>query len=273
MLRGFYTAASGMIAQQRHQELVSNNIANANTPGYKADQGVLRSFPEMLIRQMGSKNIPTTNGLKLPVNRPIGSLHTGVYAQESIPNFSQGDIRETGMFTDLALVDNDTPDEAGGVFFTVQNADGDVRYTRNGNFTVDAEGFITTNEGYYVLNQTGNPIQTNGLEFTVTANGVVQGDGINAPLGIVYIANTNELIKEENDLLSAEAGNVNAVNPDAAGANFTVHQQHLESSNVNAMQSMTDMMNAYRSFEMNQRVLKAYDESMGKAVNDIARLG
>lgn len=273
MLRGFYTAASGMIAQQRHQELVSNNIANANTPGYKADQGVLRSFPEMLIRQMGSKNIPTTNGLKLPVNRPIGSLHTGVYAQESIPNFSQGDIRETGMFTDLALVDNDLPNETGGVFFTVQNADGDVRYTRNGNFTVDAEGFITTNEGYYVLNQTGNPIQTNGLEFTVTANGVVQGDGINAPLGIVYIANTNELIKEENDLLSAEAGNVNAVNPDAAGANFTVHQQHLESSNVNAMQSMTDMMNAYRSFEMNQRVLKAYDESMGKAVNDIARLG
>lgn len=273
MLRGFYTAASGMIAQQRHQELVSNNIANANTPGYKADQGVLRSFPEMLIRQMGSKNIPTTNGLKLPVNRPIGSLHTGVYAQESILNFSQGDIKETGMFTDLALVDNDTPDETGGVFFTVQNADGDVRYTRNGNFTVDAEGFITTNEGYYVLNQTGNPIQTNGLEFTVTANGVVQGDGINAPLGIVYIANTNELIKEENDLLSAEAGNVNAVNPDAAGANFTVHQQHLESSNVNAMQSMTDMMNAYRSFEMNQRVLKAYDESMGKAVNDIARLG
>lgn len=262
-----------MIAQQRHQELVSNNIANANTPGYKADQGVLRSFPEMLIRQMGSKNIPTTNGLKLPVNRPIGSLHTGVYAQESILNFSQGDIKETGMFTDLALVDNDTPDETGGVFFTVQNADGDVRYTRNGNFTVDAEGFITTNEGYYVLNQTGNPIQTNGLEFTVTANGVVQGDGINAPLGIVYIANTNELIKEENDLLSAEAGNVNAVNPDAAGANFTVHQQHLESSNVNAMQSMTDMMNAYRSFEMNQRVLKAYDESMGKAVNDIARLG
>lgn len=273
MLRGFYTAASGMIAKQRQQEVISNNITNANTPGYKADQAVLRSFPEMLIRQMGSKNIPTKNGLKLPVNRPIGSLHTGVYAQESISNFSQGDIRETGIFTDVALVDNEIPDETGGVFFTVQNADGDVRYTRNGNFTVDGEGFLTTNEGYYVLNQAGNPIQTNGLDFIVAANGVIQAEGVNAQLGIVYIANTNELVKEENDLLSPEAGNVNAVNPEAAGANFTVHQQHLESSNVNAMQSMTDMMNAYRSFEMNQRVLKAYDESMGKAVNDIARLG
>ncbi|MEI3611973.1 flagellar basal body rod C-terminal domain-containing protein [Pseudogracilibacillus sp. SO30301A] len=79
-------------------------------------------------------------------------------------------------------------------------------------------------------------------------------------------------MKEENDLLSAEAGNVNALNPDAAGANFTVHQQYLESSNVNTMQSMTDIMNAYHSFEMNQYVLKAYDESIGKAVNDIARL-
>src|SRR5690625_4001768 len=122
-----------MIAQQRQQEMVSNNITNANTPGYKADQATLRSFPELLIRQMGSRNIPTTNGLKLPVNRPIGSLHTGVYAQESIPNFSQGDVRETGMFTDLALVDGQNPDETGSVFFTVQNADGDIRYTRNGN--------------------------------------------------------------------------------------------------------------------------------------------
>ncbi|MEI3611972.1 hypothetical protein [Pseudogracilibacillus sp. SO30301A] len=81
---------------------------------------------------------------------------------------------------DLALVDNDTLYNTSGVLFTVQNADGDVRCTRNGNFTVDTEGFITTNEGYYVRNQAGNPIQTNGLEFTVTANGVVQVDGINA---------------------------------------------------------------------------------------------
>src|SRR5690625_3809696 len=98
-----------MISQQRQQEMISNNLTNANTPGYKADQATLRSFPELLIRQMGTKTIPTTNGLKLPVNRAIGGLHTGVYAQESIPNFEQGSIRETGIETDVALVDGDKP--------------------------------------------------------------------------------------------------------------------------------------------------------------------
>jgi len=273
LLRGFYTAASGMIAQQRQQEMISNNIANANTPGYKADQGTLRSFPELLIRQMGSKNIPTANGLKLPENRPIGGLHTGVYAQEAVPNFVQGDIRETGMPTDLALVDGNLPDETGSVFFTVENGAGDIRYTRNGHFTVDADGFLTTNEGYYVLSEAGNPIQTNGMDFTVEANGLIQFEDGNAELGIAYIANANDLIKEENDLWSPEAGNIDAQNPVAAGADFSVRQEHLEHSNVNPMQAMADMMETYRSFEMNQRVLKAYDESMGKAVTEIGRLG
>src|SRR5690625_7658314 len=98
-----------MIAQQRHQESLSNNIANANTPGYKADQATLRSFPEMLLRQRGTKTIPTTKGLQLKENNGIGSLTTGVYAQESILNFEQGPIRETGIPTDFAIVDGNKP--------------------------------------------------------------------------------------------------------------------------------------------------------------------
>src|SRR5699024_3120203 len=90
-----------MIAQQRHQESVSNNIANANTPGYKADQATLRSFPEMLIQQMGSKHVPTRKGLNLPTSRFIGGLNTGVYAQEFVSDFSQGSIWETDMSIDL----------------------------------------------------------------------------------------------------------------------------------------------------------------------------
>src|SRR5690625_3228871 len=159
-----------MITGQRKQEMISNNLANVNTPGYKADQATLRSFPELLLRQMGTKTIPTTNGLRLNESRPIGGLSTGVYAQESIPNFEQGPIRETGLLTDLAIVDGDKPEETGGLFFSVQNEAGDVRYTRNGNFTVDGAGFLTTNEGYYVLDQAGNQIQTNGIDFVVTTN-------------------------------------------------------------------------------------------------------
>lgn len=272
LLRGFYTAASGMIAQQRNQEMISNNLANVNTPGFKADQATLRSFPELLMKQMGTKSVPTTNGLQLKENRTIGSLSTGVYAQESIPNFQQGPIRETGMITDLAIVDGEKPEETGGIFFSVANDNGDIRYTRNGNFTVDGEGFLTTNEGHYVLDQAGNPIQTNGLDFVVTTNGMVQFEDGNALLGIVYIANANDLVKEGNLLSTDEAG-VEAEDPATAGANFSVLQQTLESSNVNPLQAMTEMMQAYRTFEQNQRVLKTYDESMGKAVNEIGRLG
>lgn len=273
MLRGFYTAASGMIAQQRNQEMLSNNLANVNTPGYKVDQSALRSFPELLLRQIGAKTVPTTNGLRLKENRAIGGLNTGVYVQEIIPKFEQGPIRETGLSTDLALVDGEKPDETGGLFFSVQNSAGDIRYTRNGHFTVDGEGYLTTNEGYYVLDQAGNPIQTNGLEFHVTTNGVVQVDGVNTALGIVYIANTTDLVKEENDFYSPEAAGVIVEDAAVAGAGFTILQATLESSNVDPMQAMTDMMLAYRSFEQNQRVLKTYDESMGKAVNEIGRLG
>ncbi|WP_188456647.1 flagellar hook-basal body protein [Virgibacillus oceani] len=268
MLRGFYTAASGMLAQQRRQEALSNNIANANTPGYKADQPTLRAFPELLMQQMGTKNIPTVNGgLNLPVQNPIGALNTGVYVQELVPNYMQGDVRETGISTDMALINGALPDETGSLFFTVQNEDGEARYTRNGNFTVDGQGFLVTDQGYYVLDQAGNPIQTNGMDFTVTQDGFLQAEGQTIPLGIAYAANANELVKEGNGLFAGDAGAV------PNGATFTLQQGFLERSNVDSLQAMTQMMESYRMFETNQRVLKAYDESMGKAVNEIARLG
>jgi len=271
LLRGFYTAASGMMSQQRTQEALSNNIANVNTPGYKADSAVTRSFPEMLIRQMGSN----AQGLgQAPVRsisgQTIGSLHTGAYVQEVIPNFSQGPIRETGLTTDLALVDGEMPDETGGLFFTVENEAGDTRYTRNGHFTVDADGFLTTNEGFYILDDNGNRIQPNSLDFVVSDNGQIQADGLNANIGIAYIADTEALVKEEENLLT---GDVDAVNARNENMQFSVLQHTLEGANVDPGKTMTEMMTAYRMFEQNQRMLKAYDESMGKAVNEIGRLG
>lgn len=261
MLRGFYTAASGMIAQQRRQEALSNNITNANTPGYKADQPTLRAFPELLMKQMGSTSIPTTRGLDIPGNHAIGKLNTGVYVQENVPNFVQGDMRETGVSTDLALVNGVLPEETGGLFFTVQGEDGEQRYTLNGNFTVDGQGFLVTNQGHYVLDQAGNSIQTNGLDFVVAGDGTIRMAGQTIPLGIAYTADAAQMTKEGEGLFVG-----------AAGATFTVKQGFLERSNVNSLEAMTQMMESYRMFETNQRVLKAYDESMGKAVNEVGRL-
>ena len=271
MLRGFYTAASGMIAQQRHQESVSNNISNANTPGYKADQAALRSFPEMLIQQMGNKQVPTSRGLNLPMQRMVGGLSTGVYTQELVSNFEQGPIRETELPTDMALVDGTLPDEDGALFFTVENEAGEERYTRNGNFTVDGNGFLTTNQGYYVLDANGNRIQPTTEKFNVTPDGIIETDSLNVPLNIAYIADVNDLVKEGDNLLALEGGQ--AANARDNQASFQVVQGSLEGSTVDALKSMSEMMSAYRNFEQNQRVLKTYDESMGKAVNEIARLG
>lgn len=267
MLRGFYTAATGMISQQRQQEALANNIANVNTPGYKADQTTLRAFPEMLLHQIGAiKTIPTENQLNLKVSNPVGSINTGVYAQEMVPNHIQGDMRETGLPTDMALINGVLPDEKGSLFFTVQNEAGEQRYTRNGNFTVDQEGYLVANDGYYVLDAAGNPIFTNGIEFNVTQNGVIQTEAGDIPLGIAYVANTDELVKEGTDLYAGEAGAV------PADAIFQVEQGFLEQSNVDAGRTMTEMMEAYRMFEMNQRVLKAYDDSMEKAVTEVGRV-
>src|SRR5699024_12041725 len=83
---------------------ISNNIANANTPGYKADQATLRAFPELLIQQMGSKSIPTKNGFNLPISQPIGTLNTGAYVHEMIPNYSRSEEHTSELQSRFDLV-------------------------------------------------------------------------------------------------------------------------------------------------------------------------
>jgi len=277
LLRGFYTAASGMLTQQRRQEALSNNLSNSNTPGYKADQGSVRAFPEMLIERMESKSLPTSKNFNLPVRSEVGSLNTGTYLQETAPDFKQGDIRETGVSTDMALMNGDAPDENGSVFFTLRGQDGEPRYTRNGNFTVDGEGYLTSKNGAYVLDQEGNRIQSGGQDFTVSPEGVLQTDEGETPLGISYANDVYQLVKEGNDLLRFNEDDEGEGQPpvnarEAEGVTFGVKQNTLEGSNVDPSRTMTEMMNSYRSFETNQKVLKAYDQSMDKAVNEIGRV-
>ncbi|HLS35899.1 MAG TPA: flagellar hook-basal body protein [Bacillota bacterium] len=267
MLRGFYTAASGMITQQRQQEALANNLANVNTPGYKADQTIQRSFPELLLQQVHAQRLPVQRNFRAPINRPIGSLHTGVYAQEMVPDYSQGDLKETHLPTDVAIVTTELPDETGNVFFSIQNEDGDIRLTRNGNFTVDGYGMLTTNEGYYVLDHNNEQIAVDNLDFTVSPEGnLITSEGEIIPLGLVYVSDVNDLSKEGNDLYEGESEAV------PANAQYQVYQGYLERSNVDTIQTMTSMMEAYRMFEFNQRMLRMIDQNMEIAVNDIGKI-
>lgn len=279
MFRGFYTAASGMLAQQRRTEVLTNNMANANTPGFKADQTSLRAFPEMLLQRIGQKTVPTEKGLNLPFNQEVGSLNSGVYMQETLPSFMQGDMKETGLNTDLALLDLNLPVNPdtglrGSVFYTVAGIDGEQRYTRNGNFTLDGEGYLTTASGLYILDDAGERIQLSSDRFKVSEDGVITGEaGETARLGIMYAQNPESLRKEGDGLFAVTEESVleNAYN--AQNVQFKLQQGYLERSNVDASRTMTDMMTAYRSFEANQKVLQAYDRSMEKAANEIGRIG
>lgn len=276
MLRGFYTAASGMLSQQRRVEMLTNNIANANTPGYKADQAALRAFPEMLLARLDEVTIPTKNPRSFGNQTTIGGIHSGVYMQEMVPLFSQGDLRETGQKTDIALIDGVVPvDEETGtrgtLFFVVQNGNGEIRYTRNGNFTLDPQGFLTTMDGFYVLDENGDRIQLTNEDFQVTPDGTVFENGVRVSrLNVVFAENPNLVAKEGNGLFRSENVLPSALNN--PNVTYQLQQGFLERSNVDLSRSMTDMMSAYRAFEANQRILQAYDRSMDKAVNEIGRL-
>lgn len=276
MFRGFYTVGSGMIAQQRRTEMLANNIANANTPGFKAEQSSIRSFPEMFMSSLNAQRIPTQKGIQLNGLSPVGELSTGVYMQETMPLFTQGTLRETGMTTDIALLDGRLPIDAetgepGAIFFRLENENGSELYTKNGNFTLDAAGYLTNPMGYYVLDTNGQRIQLQNDDFTVSDTGNILEEGVSvATLGVAFAERPGALLKQGNGLFASDANLPGAQG--VAGVGYSFQQGYLEGSNVDAAKSMTDMLAAYRAFEANQKILQAYDRSMEKAVNEIGRV-
>jgi flagellar basal-body rod protein FlgG len=257
-----------MISQQRRMEMMSNNLANANTPGYKADQGSLRAFPDMLLQRLEQNNKAAQLNPLSPLNNPV-RLNTGVYLQETKPKHTQGDIRPTGNDTDLAILNQNLP-EGASVYFTVENQDGTPRYTRNGNFAIDSQGYLTTNNGLYVLDENNNRIQIASRTMLVQQDGTIQeGDITNTRLGIALANTSDELIRDGNGLYRTAEGQPPLQN---TAADFQITQGQLERSNVDTAQTMSEMTAAFRAFEANQKVIQAYDMSMQKAANEIGRI-
>lgn len=298
MLRGLYTAASGMLSQQRKHDTITNNIANINTPGFKQGRAVSRSFPEMLITLMEGKP-----GMEI-VNR--GRLNTGVLAEEALTVNVQGVLRETSNPFDFAIV-SDIQVEGlqfnGGktitddgqrifqpqAFFTVSNEAGEQRYTRNGKFNVNEQGELVTAEGFRVLRDNGQPVvlidpntQIPITNITVnrfgqlldSTNGQAILDAEDNPIRMMIsrVDNPIRMIPEGSGLLRVEAEDAGNVALVAAGDNVEVRQGFVESSNVDPAQAMVDMMTASRMYEANQKAVQAYDKSMEKAVNEVGRV-
>lgn len=278
MFRGYYTVASGMIAQQRRTEMLTNNMANANTPGFKAEQASIRSFPEMLMSSIEKTKVPTENGLGFGHLQHHGPISTGVYMQETVPLHEQGQLKMTELTTDMALEDRLLPvnenGERGALLFRLDNGNGGESYTRNGNFQLDVEGYLTSATGHYVLGMNGERLQIANDDFQVDETGTIFVNGNElATIGVAYADNpTAQLYKQEDGsfVTVEDEALLNARTVD--GVAYGIQQGYVEGSTVDAGRTMTDMLSAYRAFEANQKVLQAYDRSMEKAANEIGRL-
>lgn len=252
MLRSIYMSATNMVLQRAKVDAITNNIANTDTTGYKSDKVVSRSFSDMLISRLDDPNVVRTS-------QQIGGLNTGVHVDELVTDFSQGSLEQTGSNSNLAI-------NGQNAFFVINTTAGD-RYTRDGSFYVNAEGYLVTSAGDRVMGENG-AIRVNTNDFSVDAQGNVKAkDQAVGKLRIVSFSDTAALRKTGDSLFYNYGGA--AVTP---ALNYSVQQGYLEVSNTNITSQVVDLMTASRSYETSQRIVKMLDESLSKTVNEVGRV-
>jgi flagellar basal-body rod protein FlgF len=223
MDRGLYIAASGMLAEQIRQEQIANDLANASTAGYKADRTAQSTFGDLLLANSGTGAV-------------IGRQSTAVQVASIETDFTPAAARDTGEPLDFAIT--------GEGFFAVQTPQG-VRYTRNGQFALDAQGRLVIARGDLVLGRGGAPI--------ASRDGKVDARLI----GVVNLTNPR---KEGDSLVSGTP---------AGAATGQVRAGALEASGADAARAMVDMIASMRAFEAGQKVIQAIDDTLGRAATQV----
>jgi|SRR5581483_7713566 len=247
MNRAIYAAASGGVAALARLDAVAQNLANVSTAGYKAERVVFR------VRSLG------TSG---PDNLDPVLRETAAQAGEplTIRDFSQGPIRPSGNPLDVAL--------AGEGFFAVATPRGE-RYTRQGTFTRDAEGFLVTQHGERVEGDNGD-IQIGAGDVTIAEDGTVTSDGAAVGrLKVVRFANQATLAPEGTALFSAPPGNV-ATPLDASAVQL--HPQAIEGANIDPVAGMVELVDVSRGFEAYMQATRRLDEVANHAITDVGRV-
>lgn len=248
MLYGFYTAASGMLLNQKKLNVNANNIANLKTPGFKASLVTAQSYDQANLTRYDS-NGQTVIGTSTPLS----------YAEEVNTNFDPSLISETGRSLDFAI--------NGQGYFNIQTENGRL-LTRNGQFDIDNEGYLILPGYGRVLGENG-PLQVGGSNFTILKNGAVYDENA-VNIGTLLITQPGEnaqLTQVENGLFTT-----NNLNNLTQLENATVEQFMLENNNVDLNKEMASVMESQRAFEACSRVLKSIDQINAKTVSEIARI-
>jgi len=250
MIRGLYTAGTGMISQMNRLNVITNNLVNATTAGFKEDLLLTATFEEAEVMRLNDSSV-------MFAAQAVGPLHKGVHVDSVHTRFGQGPLQETGNPTDIAI--------DGSGFFVVTTPEGE-RLTRDGAFSVDSAGRLVCGLGYPVLGE-GGEIYIGEGTFSVNENGEVSTGG--APIDKILIVNPDtEGLRKEGGNLYFEQNPENRENDTQS----TIKQGFLEGSNVDLAMGMVKIIEVYRNYESNQRVAKMLDETLGRAVNDLGQV-
>lgn len=259
MMRALWTAGTGMVAQQGNIDVISNNLANVNTTGFKKSRTDFQDLMYQTIRQAGSTTGPDT---QLPTGIQIGH---GVRQVSTQKLYTEGSMQQTGNSLDVAI--------EGDGFFQITMPDGTVAYTRDGSFKRDSQGQIVTSEGFPLEPQITIP--ANATEISISSDGrvtaTIPGQTTPQDLGQLQLArfvNPAGLESMGRNLLkeTAASGTPTVASPGTDGAG-TMVQKYLEMSNVQVVEEMVNMIVAQRAYEINSKAITTADEMLGQAAN------
>jgi flagellar basal-body rod protein FlgG len=238
-----------MITSMQRMDVITNNMAHVNTTGYKRDHVVSQAFSEQLLARL---NDP---GLRVFRNTPIGHITPGVFVDDVYTAFHQGALSQTGNSLDLAIV---------GQGFFVVDLNGEELFTRDGTFTL-FNGILMTASGAHVQGQNGNIQLPNGYIVIDERGQIFVNDEHIDTLRLTTFTDLHSLRKLQDNFFRTTEHSVPAL------FTGTVEQGFLESSNVNIVEEMVQMITLSRAYETNARMVTIQDNTLQHAVNDIAR--
>lgn len=265
-MRGLYMAEGAMLTQQVRMELIGNNLANQQTPGYKRDDGIQTSFAEWLLYARnivpGNEGSARTGRLQERTSMPVGTMPHNVAIDESYTLMRNGNLQQTGRSLDFALMGNG--------FFQVQAGDR-ILNTRNGHFFLNADGYLVNAEGHMVLGENGfiRLVQDGSVildrDLFVSEDGSIFVDGglVDQLRMVAFDPEANYTKVGENYFLPVDTD---------AELDVRVFHRFLESSNVDLVKEMVTLMEIKRNFESAQRVMITYDGILDKAANELGSL-
>lgn len=257
MVRGLFTAWTGMANEQKRLDVVSNNLANAQTVGFKKDSVTNQSFDNLL-------TLKVKDSSEAYNDRAIGSMSLGVKIGEVYTDYTQGSVRSTGNTYDLAIV--------GSGFFNVSTTDANgnevIKYTRNGNFTMDQNGVIMDANGNALIGEGGKlTVPVDAANVVIDVDGSVYADG-------EYIDKVKVTDFEDYNYLAKQSDNMYLALEGASEkqTSASIQQGYTEQSNVNVVREMTDMIAITRAYEANQKIIQTIDGTLDLAANSVGKV-